>query len=449
MTVTHSPSIVVVGGGLAGSEAAWQLARRGYGVRLVEKRPGVPSPAHCSEALGELVCSNSLGANELSSPGGILKAELRRLGSLILACADATAVPAGRALAVDRELFSQRITVALSTHPRVEICREECEALPPEPCIVATGPLTEGRLAEDLKRRTGGFLSFYDAISPVVTAESLDRDVVFRASRWGKGDDYLNCPLDAAAYQRFVEALRGAERAPLHSVDQKAEYFEGCLPVEVIASRGEDTLRFGPMRPVGLPDPRTGREPHAVVQLRQENREGTMYNLVGFQTNLRWGEQERVFRRIPGLERAEFVRWGVMHRNSFVRAPEVLDPLLRLRGAGNCFLAGQLCGVEGYVESTAMGLVAAIHLATLLSGTLPHPWPRETALGGLLAYLQESPPDHFQPINCNLGLFPPLERRIKSRGERCLAMADRSQDALERFLSENPLAEEGEGLPGA
>ncbi|HQK24642.1 MAG TPA: methylenetetrahydrofolate--tRNA-(uracil(54)-C(5))-methyltransferase (FADH(2)-oxidizing) TrmFO, partial [Synergistaceae bacterium] len=219
MTATHSPSIVVVGGGLAGSEAAWQLARRGYGVKLVEKRPGVPSPAHRSEALGELVCSNSLGANELSSPGGILKAELRRLGSLILACADATAVPAGRALAVDRELFSRRITAVLSTHPRVEICREECEALPPEPCIVATGPLTEGRLAEDLKRRTGGFLSFYDAISPVVTAESLDRDVVFRASRWGKGDDYLNCPLDAAVYQRFVEALRGAERATLHSVD--------------------------------------------------------------------------------------------------------------------------------------------------------------------------------------------------------------------------------------
>lgn len=436
MTSREKDPIVVVGGGLAGSEAAWQLARRGYRVRLVEKRPGVPSPAHRSASLGELVCSNSLGADELTSPGGILKAELRRLGSLILACADATAVPAGRALAVDRELFSQKITATLSSHPLVEICREECETLPPEPCIVATGPLTEGRLAEELQRRSGGFLSFYDAVSPVVTAESLDFSVVFRASRWGKGEDYLNCPLDAAAYRRFQEALLGAERAPLHQVDQKTGYFEGCLPVEVIASRGEDTLRFGPLRPVGLPDPRTGREPYAVVQLRQENREGTLYNLVGFQTNLRWGEQERVFRLIPGLERAEFVRLGVMHRNSFVRAPLVLDPLLRLRGAGDCFLAGQLCGVEGYVESTAMGLVAALHLVILRSGSPVPPWPRETAVGGLLAHLQEAPPEHFQPMNCNLGIFPPLERRVKSRGDRCLAVAARSREALERFLSD-------------
>lgn len=434
MTLPENSPVVVVGGGLAGSEAAWQLARRGHRVRLVEKRPGVPSPAHRSGDLGELVCSNSLGSDELTSPGGILKAELRRLGSLVLACADASAVPAGGALAVDREQFARRITEKLSSHPLVEIRREECPNIPPEPCIVATGPLTDGGVAAELQRRVGGFLSFYDAVSPVVTAESLDSEVVFRASRWGKGEDYLNCPMDIPTYQRFLEALLKAERAPLHQVDQKPAYFEGCLPVEVIASRGEDTLRFGPLRPVGLPDPRTGHEPYAVVQLRQENREGTLYNLVGFQTNLRWGEQERVFRLIPGLERAEFVRLGVMHRNSFVRAPMVLDSLLRLRNGGNCFLAGQLCGVEGYVESTAMGLVAALHLSALLFGDPVPPWPRETAVGGLLAHLQEAPPEHFQPMNCNLGIFPPLERRVKARADRCLAVANRSRDALEAFL---------------
>jgi methylenetetrahydrofolate--tRNA-(uracil-5-)-methyltransferase len=384
--------------------------------------------------LAELVCSNSLGSNVSESPGGLLKEELRRMKSLVMEAADENAVPAGRALAVDRERFARFISERLAAHPLVTILREEVVTCPEEPAVIATGPLTSPALAACLRKSAGGFLAFYDAVAPVVTAESVDLGVVYRASRWGQGEDYLNCPLDREAYERFLSALLAAERAPRKDFEQDPRYFEGCLPVEVLAERGPDTLRYGPLRPVGLPDPRTGREPYAVVQLRQDNREGTLYNLVGFQTNLRWGEQERVFRLIPGLEKAEFVRLGVMHRNIYVNAPQVLDSSLRLRGREALFFAGQLVGVEGYVESTAMGLVAAVNCAALLAG-LPFPhWPEETAVGALLHYLGSALPGNFQPMNCNLGIFPPLPKRLRGRAERCGAVVTRAREALTRFL---------------
>lgn len=427
-------SVTVIGGGLAGSEAAWQLARRGHTVRLHEMRPVNSTPAHRTAWLAELVCSNSLGSDVPESPGGLLKEELRCMKSLVMEAAEESAVPAGRALAVDRELFARFVSERLAAHPLVTILREEVATLPEEPAVIATGPLTSPAFAACLRESAGGFLAFYDAVAPVVTAESVDADTVYRASRWGQGEDYLNCPLDREAYERFLSALLAAERAPRKDFEQDPRYFEGCLPVEVLAERGPDTLRYGPMRPVGLPDPRTGREPYAVVQLRQDNREGTLYNLVGFQTNLRWGEQERVFRLIPGLEKAEFVRLGVMHRNIYVNAPLALDSSLRLRGREALFLAGQLVGVEGYVESTAMGLVAAVNCAAFLAGSpFPH-WPEETAIGALLHYLGSALPGNFQPMNCNLGIFPPLPKRIRGRTERCGAVATRAREALALFL---------------
>jgi methylenetetrahydrofolate--tRNA-(uracil-5-)-methyltransferase len=434
--VLKNPDVTVVGGGLAGSEAAWQLAERGYAVLLREMRPEVQTPAHTTPYLGELVCSNSLGGDVLTTSGGILKEELRRGKSLIIQAAEATRVPAGKALAVGREGFARYITEAVEQHPGITRINEEVVKLPSGPAIIATGPLTSPSLAEELRAKAGGLLAFYDAVAPVVTRESIDFSLAYRGNRWEDGgEDYINCPLNEEEYHRFWEALSQARRAPLREFESKPSYFEGCLPVEIMASRGRDTLRFGPLRPVGLKDPRTGRDPYGVVQLRQDNLEGTLFNLVGFQTNLLWGEQERIFRMIPGLEKAEFVRFGVMHRNSFVNAPRVLDPWLRLRGESLLFLAGQLCGVEGYMESTAAGYAAALYLhAFLAQGEAPL-WPRETALGSLLHYLQDALPESFQPMNCNLGLFPPLGKRIKKRQERCLQVAQRALEAREAFLS--------------
>lgn len=426
----------VVGAGLAGSEAAWQLASRGIPVRILEMRPGRMTPAHTSGLFGELVCSNSLGADVRTSPAGILKAELRRMDSLVMKAADLSSVPAGRALAVDRDRFARFITTTLDEHPLVEVVHEEIQEIPSGPTILATGPLTSAPLAESLKNLAGEeFLYFFDAVAPVLSRESIEMEKAYMGSRWGQGEDYINCPLTEQEYDVFVDALLAAERALKHEFERKQPYFEGCLPVEIIASRGRDTLRFGPMRPVGLPDPATGREPFAVVQLRQDNLEGTLYNMVGFQTNLKWKEQERVFRLIPALRQAEFVRLGVMHRNLYVNAPKVLDGALRLAGRSDLFLAGQIVGVEGYMESTSMGLVASLAMASLLRGAAFPSWPRETAIGSLLHYLSDARPDSFQPMNVNLGIFPQLERKIRSRTDRCQAVADRAEASLEDFLS--------------
>ncbi len=430
-------SVTVVGAGLAGSEAAWQLARRGIPVKLLEMRPDKKTPAHETGYFGELVCSNSLGADVLTSPAGILKEELRRFDSLVMAAADTHRVPAGRALAVDREGFAGQITRTLEEHPLVTIEHVEVDYVPEGPVVLASGPLTSPGLAAELQKVVGQeFLAFFDAVAPVVTLDSIDMEVAFRGSRYGQGDDYINCPMDDDRYQRFWEALTGAEAAPRKDFEKDLRYFEGCLPVEVIASRGRDTLRFGPLRPVGISDPRRPEEDFsAVVQLRQDNSEGTLFNLVGFQTNLRWGEQERVFRLIPGLEKAEFVRFGVMHRNIYVNAPRVVDPFLRIGGREDLFLAGQIVGVEGYVESTAMGLVAGLNLAALVEGRDFPRWPRETAIGSLLFYLQDARPDAFQPMNVNLGIFPRLEKKIRKRTERCEKVAARAAEAMERFIT--------------
>ncbi|WP_281746181.1 methylenetetrahydrofolate--tRNA-(uracil(54)-C(5))-methyltransferase (FADH(2)-oxidizing) TrmFO [Thermanaerovibrio acidaminovorans] len=434
--------VEVIGGGLAGVEAAFRLARMGFSVGLYEMRPERRSPVHRTHLLGELVCSNSLGADQETSPAGILKAELRRLGSPVMASADRNRVPAGRALAVDREGFARDLTDMVSSLPNVTVVRREVTSIPTGPCILATGPLTEGEMAEALRAVAGGedgrFLYFYDAASPIVTIDSVDMSRAYRGSRYGQGEDYVNCPLTREEYLAFWEALVSARQAPRHQFEEP-RFFEGCLPVEEIARRGVDTLRFGPMRPVGLPGP-DGREPYAVVQLRQDDREGRLYNLVGFQTNLLWGEQERVFRMIPALRDAEFVRKGVMHRNLYVCAPKVLDGYLRPLGAHrrDLFLAGQITGVEGYLESAAMGLCAAMFMGCVLKGLeLPH-LPPETALGSLLRHLREARPEGFQPMNVNLGIFPPLEERIRDRRERCARYFRRALEALEAFLRENP-----------
>ncbi len=435
--------VTVIGGGLAGSEATWQLVRRGVRVRLYEMRPRKLTPAHRTGKLAELVCSNSLRSREITSAVGLLKEEMRRLSSLIMEAALASEVPAGKALAVDRELFAAYVTRRLEEHPRVEIVREEVSQIPREGLvIVATGPLTSEALAQDLKRLTGeDYFHFYDAIAPIVYADSINWDRVFRADRYGKGEGaYVNCPLTREEYERFVEELLRAEKVPLKDFEEP-RYFEGCLPIEVMAERGRDTLRFGPMKPKGLIDPRTGREPYAVVQLRPENREGTLYNMVGFQTKLKYREQERVFRLIPGLEQAEFARYGSIHRNSFVCAPRVLKPTLQLRSCERVFLAGQITGVEGYVESTAMGLIAGVNAARLIRGLDPVVPPPETAHGALIRYLMEADPRHFQPMNINWGLFPPLDlssgrRRKLPKKERYRLLAERALQALEKWLRE-------------
>jgi methylenetetrahydrofolate--tRNA-(uracil-5-)-methyltransferase len=430
-----TPRVTVVGGGLAGSEAAWQLSRRGVGVDLYEMRPARTTPVHRSGDLAELVCSNSLRGNDLGQAAGLLKEEMRRMDSLVIRVADQVRVPAGSALAVDRELFARRITGTVESLPGVRLHREEVTRIPGDPVtIVATGPLTSDPLAEDVAAFVGRtHLYFFDAVSPVVEAESIDREHAFPASRYGRGgDDYLNCPMSAEEYQDFHAALVAAECTSDHDFE-KALFFEGCLPLEVIAARGADTLRFGPMKPVGLTDPRTGRRPHAVVQLRQDNLAASHYSLVGFQTHLKWGEQKRVFRMIPGLEEARFVRYGMIHRNTYVNAPLVLEPTFETRRREGLFFAGQMSGVEGYVESAASGLLAGLGAALRAHGASPVALPEDTALGALGRYIARSDPDDYQPTNIAFGLLPELSRRIRDRARRRLALAHRALESLESF----------------
>jgi methylenetetrahydrofolate--tRNA-(uracil-5-)-methyltransferase len=426
----------VVGGGLAGSEAAWALAERGVRVILYEMRPAVPTPAHRSDRLAELVCSNSFKSTDLTNAHGLLKAELRALGSVLLPCADLARVPGGTALAVDREIFSRAVHDRITGHPNVAVRREEVAELP-SPGVVATGPLTSARLTDAMVARLGSSaLAFYDAIAPVVSDDSLDHERLYALSRYGKGggDDYLNAPLDGAGYERFLDALLEADQHQGHDFDQ-VPYFEGCLPVEEMARRGRETLRFGPMKPVGLPDPRTGREPHAVVQLRREDRAGQMWNLVGFQTRLRIPEQQRVFRMIPGLEQAEYLRFGSIHRNSYLNSPASLGPGLTARDDDRLFFAGQITGVEGYTESLGTGLLAGINLARRLEGRPVAVPPPTTMLGGLYRYLAEADPKHFQPMNANFGLLEPLAGKVKKDRKKEL-LVERAQAEFDRFLRE-------------
>ncbi len=430
------PRVVVVGAGLAGCEAAWQAARRGLRVVLHEMKPQRFSPAHHEPEFAELVCSNSLRAAGLGNAVGLLKEEMRRLGSLVLAVADETAVPAGRALAVDRESFSRRITETLRSHPRIEVSPGVVERIPGHrPTVLATGPLTASELAAELQEIVGeSSLYFYDAVSPIVYADSVDHAVAFRASRWEEGEgDYLNLPLDEAAYRAFVDALRAADTVPLHPFET-ALYFDGCLPIEEMARRGRDTLAFGPMRPVGLVDPRTGRRPFAVVQLRQEDKRGVLYNLVGFQTKLRVAAQQQVLRALPGMAGAVFARYGSVHRNTYLNAPRHLRETLELRERPGVLVAGQMAGVEGYVESAALGWIAGVNAVALARGeTPPQPDPA-TAHGALLHHLRDADPRHFQPMNVNYGLFPPLEDgpRLPKR-EKNRRLAERALAALEPF----------------
>ena len=434
--------VTVVGGGLAGSEAAWQIAQRGVNVVLYEMRPRKTTPAHTTDKFAELVCSNSLGSNLIDRAMGLLKEEMRRVGSLIIAAADATALPAGGALAVGREAFSEYVTEALSTHPRIEIRREEVTSIPSEgPVIIATGPLTSEALAREIARLTGQeYLYFYDAMAPIVAAESIDMTIAFRQSRYGRDSgqgDYINCPMNQEEYYRFVDELVKAETTPLRDFEKEDErFFESCLPVEVIAKRGRDALAFGPLRPVGLRDPRTGKRPFAVVQLRQDNLAGTLYNMVGFQTNLKWGEQDRVFRLIPGLEHAEFVRYGQMHRNTFINSPRLLRPTLQFKERDDLFFAGQITGTEGYVGSAMGGMVAGINAVRLLLGLEPLVFPRETMIGALLYYITHAEPKEFQPMKANFGILPPLNPPVRNKKQRYRAYAERSLKALEPMLQE-------------
>jgi methylenetetrahydrofolate--tRNA-(uracil-5-)-methyltransferase len=429
--------VTIVGGGLAGSEAAWQLARRGVSVDLYEMRPVRQTPVHQTGDLAELVCSNSLRGNALDQAAGLLKEEMRRMGSLIIRVADEVRVPAGSALAVDRALFARRVTEAVAGLPQVRLHREESPRIPEGPVVVvATGPLTSDALAAEIAAFVGqAHLYFYDAVSPVVEAETIEFARTFRASRYGKGgDDYVNCPLDEAEYDAFYRALTTAECAELHAFDHEF-FFEGCLPVEVIASRGRDTLLFGPMKPVGLVDPRTGRRPFAVVQLRQDNLAASHFSVVGFQNELKWGEQKRVFQMIPGLAHAEFVRMGMIHRNTYVNAPSTLEPTFETRQRPGLFFAGQMSGVEGYVESAASGLLAGVGAAFRARGEEPVAFPEDTALGALGRYIARSDPRHYQPTNIAFGLLPELPQRVRDKARKRMAMAERALGSLDRFQS--------------
>lgn len=452
--------IHIIGGGLAGCEAAWQAASRGVPVTLHEMRPARPTAVHRTDRLAELVCSNSFRGDKLDNAVGLLKEEMRRLGSLIMRAADATRVPAGAALAVDRDRFADTITAAIAAHPLITIVRHEVAQIPEpargmSPVIIATGPLTSETLSADIASFAGRrHLYFYDAISPIVLSETIDRTKVFRASRWGRSlgadrdqpgtagaacgmdegeGDYLNCPMNADEYRRFYEALVKAERATVHDVDRE-KFFEGCLPIEVMADRGPDTLRFGPMKPVGLVDPRTGRRPYAVVQLRQDNLAGDHFSLVGCQTQLTWGEQARVFRLIPGLEQAEFARYGVVHRNTYLNGPMVLRPTWQTRARPDLFFAGQVSGVEGYVESAASGLLAGLNGAALVRGEAPGVPPRTTAIGALAYYVSHADPRDYQPTNITFGIMAPLDSPPRSRQVRKQALADRALADLTAWM---------------
>ena len=429
--------VIVIGAGLAGSEAAWQLARRGVPVELREMKPRKMTPAHHSEYFGELVCSNSLRSDQLENAVGLLKEELRRCGSLIMACADSHRVEAGGALAVDRHAFAAAVTEQLRSHPRITVTEGEQTAIPPEGnVILATGPLTSPALSEAIGRLfpDSKYLHFFDAAAPLVTFDSVDMDSAWFASRYDRGTpDYINCPLTQAEYDAFWTELTQAQEAEVHGFED-AGVFEGCMPVEVMARRGRDTLCYGPLKPVGLKDPRTGREPFAVVQLRRDNAQGSIYNLVGFQTHLKWPEQRRVFSMIPALKNAEYVRYGVMHRNTFLDSPRLLDRYYRVRGEERLCFAGQITGVEGYVESTASGCLAGMELARRLEGKPPVNFPRETAMGALALYISDESVVNFQPMNINFGLIPPLDRRVRG-GKRAKngALAQRALEALARL----------------
>lgn len=435
--------IIVIGAGLAGSEAAWQTAEAGARVELYEMRPLRRSPAHKTDGFAELVCSNSLRGAGLENAVGVLKEEMRRLHSLIMEAADATAVPAGGALAVDRTAFSDFVTRRIEAHPNISVHHEEITEIPSTDeaiVICASGPLTDGALADDIGRLIGGdALYFYDAAAPLVSFASIDMTAAYRASRYGKGEAaYINCPMDEAQYDAFWTALTTAETAEAHDFEKEI-FFEGCMPVEVMAARGKDTLLYGPLKPVGLEHPETGVRPYAVVQLRQDNAEGTIYNIVGFQTRLKWPEQRRVFQMIPGLTEAEFLRYGVMHRNTFMNAPRHLRPTFQFQRNGNLFFAGQMTGVEGYVESAASGLMAGVNAARLAAGAEPLVFPQTTCHGALAHYITTCDPDHFQPMNINFGLLPPLENlpRRTRKPQKKLMLAERALDELTRFHSEH------------
>lgn len=444
------PDLIVVGGGLAGTEAAWQAAQRGLKVHLFEMRPQVETGAHVGPDLAELVCSNSLGSNLPDRAPGVLKAELRRLGSLLLHCAEESAVPAGGALAVAREAFARRVTEQIEAHPNIELIRREVTAIPDGTVVVASGPLTSASLSQAIMALSGQeHLYFYDAIAPIVTLESIDQAVAFRGSRYGRGDqdegDYINCPLDREEYENFVDALLSAERIELKEFERDMEqgvqagahhFFEGCLPVEVLARRGRRSLAFGPLRPVGLVDPRTGRRPYAVVQLRQDNLAGSLYNLVGFQTNLKFPEQRRVFRLIPGLDRAEFVRYGQMHRNTFIYSPALLLPTLQFHARPDLFFAGQITGVEGYVGNMATGLLAGWNAARLIRGQSLLVLPATTMLGALVHYVTHASTADFQPMKANFGILPPLTEGVsQDKRQRAAAYARRALANLESWLA--------------
>lgn len=429
--------ITVIGAGLAGCEAAHKLSSLGFSVRLCEMKPEKRTPAQKSDGFAELVCSNSLKAMRLESAAGLLKEEMRRLGSITMEAAEKTSVAAGGALAVDRELFSEYITEKIKSDPNIEVVTGEVTELPDEGIvIVATGPLTSDALAESLRKKFGGTLSFFDAVAPIVAADSIDMDRVFMGARYDRGEaDYINCPMERDEYDTFYDALVSAERAPLHDFDvADPKVYEGCMPVEIMAGRGRDTLRYGPLRPVGLIDPHTGRRPWANIQLRKENAAGTMYNIVGFQTNLKFGEQKRVFSMIPGLEHAEFVRYGVMHRDTFMDSPRLLTKALSLKSEPRIFFAGQFTGVEGYTESAATGILAGINAARFAKGEEPLVLPPETMLGALISYITDESVGNFQPMGANMGILPPLEKKIRHKDERYAALAQRAIAGLEAVL---------------
>ncbi|MBO7747906.1 FADH(2)-oxidizing methylenetetrahydrofolate--tRNA-(uracil(54)-C(5))-methyltransferase TrmFO [Paenibacillus sp. MWE-103] len=436
--------VTVVGAGLAGSEAAWQIASQGVPVTLYEMRPATKTPAHHTNQFAELVCSNSLRANGLTNAVGVLKEEMRRMNSLILDCADRNAVPAGGALAVDRDGFSGDVTRILKEHPLIDVRTEEMTEIPTDGIVlIATGPLTAPRLSAQIQGLLGEeYFYFYDAAAPIVEKDSIDMSKVYLASRYDKGEAaYLNCPMTEEEFERFYDALITAETAEVKEFE-KEQYFEGCMPIEVMASRGKQTVLFGPMKPVGLINPHTGKLPHAVVQLRQDNAAGTLYNLVGFQTHLKWGEQKRVLSLIPGLENAEFVRYGVMHRNTFINSPRLLKPTYQTNKRDKLFFAGQMTGVEGYVESAASGLIAGINAGRVAKGMEPVVFPADTTLGSMAQYITTADFKHFQPMNANFGLFPPLEKRMRSKKDKNDAIANRALEQLARF-KESQLADAG------
>ncbi|CUA80121.1 FADH(2)-oxidizing methylenetetrahydrofolate--tRNA-(uracil(54)-C(5))-methyltransferase TrmFO [Anoxybacillus suryakundensis] len=427
--------VTVIGAGLAGSEAAWQLAKRGIRVKLYEMRPVKQTPAHHTDKFAELVCSNSLRANTLTNAVGVLKEEMRRLDSVIMKAADSCSVPAGGALAVDRHEFAAKVTEMVANHPNVTVVREEVTTIPTGPTIIATGPLTSQPLSEQLQALTGEeYLYFYDAAAPIVEKESINMEKVYIKSRYDKGEAaYINCPMTEEEFERFYDALISAETVPLKEFEKEI-YFEGCMPIEVMARRGKKTLLFGPMKPVGLEDPRTGKRPFAVVQLRQDDAAGTLYNIVGFQTHLKWGAQKEVIRLIPGLEQAEIVRYGVMHRNTFINSPKLLKPTYQYKEREDLFFAGQMTGVEGYVESAASGLVAGINAAHYVLGKELVVFPQETAIGSMAHYITSANPKHFQPMNANFGLFAPLDEPIKDKKKKNEQYAERALRTIQNFL---------------